>query len=136
MQTIYVRSQAVIVACGVARLADAAAHTSAIIVGVLANGTRTGMRALLNGKARQRAAAPKHTATLLVATALVSLSDKLRAIAIIDGPNTTDEAVREHRENFGSKRVFLVDPGVQSWDTALSVNVDAPGSALVAGLFA
>lgn len=141
IKAIYVRSKAVIVACGVAKLEDAAAQTSAIIGGVLANGTRTGMEALLDGKSRFNAqprllAAPKHTATLPVATALVALSEKLRALAIIDGPNTTDEAAMEYRENFGSKRVFLVDPGVQYWDTALSATVDAPGSAWVAGLFA
>ncbi|QZP22852.1 MULTISPECIES: phage tail sheath family protein [unclassified Pseudomonas] len=141
IKAIYVRSKAVIVACGVEKLADAAAQTSAIIGGVLANGTRTGMQALLDGKSRFNAqprllAAPKHTATLPAATALVALSEKLRALAIIDGPNTTDEAAMEYRENFGSKRVFLVDPGVQYWDTALSATVDAPSSAWVAGLFA
>ncbi|SFB59563.1 hypothetical protein SAMN05216248_1191, partial [Pseudomonas simiae] len=124
VKAIYVRSKAVIVACGVEKLADAAAQTSAIIGGVLANGTRTGMQALLDGKSRFNAqprllAAPKHTATLAVATELVALSDKLRALAIIDGPNTTDEAAMDYRKNFGSKRVFLVDPGVQYWDTAL-----------------
>ncbi len=141
IKAIYTRAKAVIVACGVAKLDDAAAQTSAIIGGVLADGTRTGMQALLDGKSRFNAqprllAAPKHTATLACATALVGLGDKLRAMAIIDGPNTTDEAALAYRENFGGKRVFFVDPGVKYWDTTLDATVDAPASAWVAGLFA
>ena len=41
-----------------------------------------------------------------------------------------------YAENFGSRNLFMVDPGVQYWDTDLSKTVDAPGSAWAAGLFA
>ena len=140
-QAIYTRAKAVIVACGVAKLADPAEQTSAIIGGVLADGKRTGLQALRDGKSRFNAQprlliTPKHSATLAVGTALVALADKLRGLAILDGPNTTDEAVIEYAENFGAKRAFLVDPGVQYWDTTADATVDAPGSAWVAGLFA
>ncbi|WLG99720.1 phage tail sheath family protein [Pseudomonas beijingensis] len=140
-KAIYTRAKAVIVACGVAQLADPAAQTSAIIGGVLADGRRTGLQALLDGKSRFNAqprllVTPKHSATLAVGTALVALADKLRGLAILDGPNTTDEAVMAYAENFGAKRSFLVDPGVQYWDTTMDATVDAPGSAWVAGLFA
>ncbi|NWA25763.1 phage tail sheath family protein [Pseudomonas gingeri] len=138
---IYKRSRAVIVACGVAKLADEALQTSAIIGGVLATSQRTGLQALLDGKSRFNAQprlliAPKHSATQAVATAMDALAGKLRAMAIVDGPNKTDEAAIAYAENFGSKRVYLVDPGVQFWDTGVSETVDAPGSAWVAGLFA
>lgn len=140
-QAIYARSKAVIVACGVEALADAAAQTSAIIGGVLADGQRTGMQALLDGKSKFNAQprlliAPGHTSTQAVATALDGLAAKLRAIAIIDGPNTTDEDAIAYAENFGSKRMFMVDPGVQYWDTTTSATVDAPASAWTAGMFA
>ncbi|PRB46440.1 phage tail protein [Pseudomonas sp. MYb2] len=140
-QAIYVRAKAVIVAIGVPKLEDAALQTSAIIGGVLASGQRTGLQALLDGKSKHNAQpklliAPKHSATQAIATAMDALAGKLRAIAIIDGPNTTDEAVIEYAENFGSKRLYLVDPGVQFWDTVTSATIDAPGSAWVAGLFA
>ncbi|WP_460159759.1 phage tail sheath subtilisin-like domain-containing protein [Pseudomonas sp. S3_F07] len=140
-KAIYTRAKAVIVACGVAQLADPAAQTSAIIGGVLADGKRTGMQALLDGKSRFNAqprllVTPKHSATQAVGTALVALADKLRGLAILDGPNTTDEAVMAYAENFGAKRAYLVDPGVQYWDTTADATVDAPGSAWVAGLFA
>lgn len=140
-KAIYTRAKAVIVACGVPQLADPAEQASAIIGGVQANGKRTGLQALLDGKSRFNAqprllVTPKHSATLAVGTALVALADKLRGLAILDGPNTTDEAVMAYAENFGAKRAYLVDPGVQYWDTTADATVDAPGSAWVAGLFA
>ncbi|ALE88772.1 phage tail sheath subtilisin-like domain-containing protein [Pseudomonas versuta] len=140
-RAVFVRAKAVIVACGVARLEDPALQTSAIIGGVLASGQRTGLQALLDGKSRFNAQprlliAPKHSATQAVATAMDALAGKLRAIAIVDGPNTTDEAVLAYSKEFGSKRVFMVDPGVQQWDTVTSATIDSPASAFTAGLFA
>lgn len=140
-QAIFTRAKAVIVAIGVPKLEDEALQTSAIIGGVLASGQRTGLQALLDGKSRFNAQprlliAPGHTATQAVATALDSLAQKLRAIGIIDGPGTTDEAAMEYADNFGSRNLFMVDPGVQYWDTTASKTVDAPGSAWAAGLFA
>ncbi|WP_415763224.1 phage tail sheath subtilisin-like domain-containing protein [Pseudomonas sp. CP4] len=140
-QAIYVKAKAVIVAIGVPKLEDAALQTSAIIGGVLASGQRTGLQALLDGKSLFNAQprlliAPGHTATQAVATALDSLAQKLRAIGIIDGPGTTDEAAMAYADNFGSRNLFMVDPGVKYWDTITSKTVDAPGSAWAAGLFA
>lgn len=140
-KAIYVRAKAVVVAIGVPKLEDAALQTSAIIGGVLADGQRTGLQALLDGKSKHNAQpklliAPGHSSTQAVATAMDALAGKLRAIAIIDGPNTTDEAVMAYAQEFGSKRLYLVDPGVKYWDTVASATVDAPASAWVAGLFA
>ena len=140
-KAIFIRAKAVIVACGVALLEDPAQQLSAIIGGVLASGQRTGLQALLDGKSRYNAQprlliAPRHSATQAVATAMDALAGKLRAIAIVDGPNTTDEAVLAYAQEFGSKRVFMVDPGVQLWDTVLSKTIGAPASAFAAGLFA
>ena len=140
-KAVFLKAKAVIVACGVAELEDPALQTSAIIGGVLASGQRTGLQALLDGKSRFNAQprlliAPKHSATQAVASAMDALAGKLRAIAIVDGPNTTDEAVMAYAQEFGSKRIYMVDPGVQQWDTILSKTIDAPASAFVAGLFA
>ncbi|MFK3817021.1 phage tail sheath subtilisin-like domain-containing protein [Pseudomonas sp. NPDC089407] len=143
-QAIYARSKAVIVATGVAKVVDPAAQTSGIIGGVQASGKRTGLQALLDGKSRFNAqprliVAPKHSATQAVATAMDSIAGKLRAIGIIDGPGTTDEAATTYAKLFGSKRLYMVDPGVQFWDTtsgASGATVDAPASAWAAGMFA
>lgn len=140
-RAIYTRAKAVIVAVGVADTGTAAELTSAIIGGVTAQGQRTGLQALLDGKSLFNAQprlliAPRHSANQAVATAMDALAAKLRAIGIIDGPNTTDAAAIAYAGNFGSKRLYLVDPGVQYWDTSSSATLDAPASAWVAGLFA
>lgn len=140
-QAIYVKAKAVIVAIGVPKLEDVALQTSAIIGGVLASGQRTGLQALIDGKSLFNAQprlliAPGHTATQAVATAIDSVAQKLRAIGIIDGPGTTDEAAMAYADNFGSRNLYMVDPGVKYWDTVTSSTVDAPGSAWAAGLFA
>jgi phage tail sheath protein FI len=140
-KAIFKRSKAVIVAVGVPVLDDDAEQLSAIIGGVWADGTRTGMQALLNGKSKFNAqprllVTPGYSSTLAVATELVALGDKMRAMALIDGPNTTDEAAIAYAANFGSKHAYMVDPGVQFWDTVTSATVNAPASAWTAGLFA
>ncbi|MCX4216801.1 phage tail sheath family protein [Pseudomonas sp. MCal1] len=140
-QAIYKKAKAVIVAIGVPKMDDPALQTSAIIGGVLASGQRTGLQALLDGKSLFNAQprlliAPGHSATKAVATAIDGLAQKLRAIGIIDGPCTTDEEAMAYADNFGSRNLFMVDPGVQFWDTGVSKTVDAPGSAWTAGLFA
>ncbi|MCP1605910.1 phage tail sheath subtilisin-like domain-containing protein [Pseudomonas citronellolis] len=138
---IFTQASAVVVAVGVAEVEDPAQQTSAIIGSVTESGQRTGLQALLDGKSRFNAqprllVAPKHSATEAVATAMDALAGKLRAIAIVDGPNSTDEAAIAYAGEFGSKRVYMVDPGVQYWDTEDSATADAPASAYAAGLFA
>ncbi|KVR82486.1 phage tail sheath family protein, partial [Burkholderia vietnamiensis] len=140
IQGIYKQSKTVMVAVGVPADQTDAELTSAIIGGVSAGGVRTGMQALLDGKSLfdlkpRLLIAPGHTAKQPVATAADELAAKLRAIAILDGPNKTDEDAIAYAKNFGSKRLYLVDPGVRYWDTAKNADVDAPASAYAAGLF-
>lgn len=52
-----------------------------------------------------------------VAGAMDGLAAKLKAIAIVDSPNTDDESAIAYFNNFGSKRVFAVDPWLKVWDT-------------------
>ncbi|NNB13189.1 phage tail sheath family protein, partial [Pseudomonas fragi] len=140
-KAIFNQSAAAIVAVGVPADTEAAVLTSAVIGGVSADGTRTGLQALLDGKSLfnlqpRLIIAPKHSATEAVATAMDVLAGKLKAIGIIDGPNTTDEAATTYAEKFGSKRLYMVDPAVKQWSTTLNGDVSVPGSAIAAGLFA
>ncbi|MEQ6292202.1 phage tail sheath subtilisin-like domain-containing protein [Vogesella sp. GCM10023246] len=131
-----------IVAVGVEANADLALQTSAIIGGVTAGGVRTGLQALLDGKSAvnlqpRLLVAPGHSSTQAVASAMDSLAGKLRAISIIDGPNTTDDEAIAYAANFGSKRLYLVDAGGNKvWDTTSSSEILLPSSGAVAGLFA
>lgn len=139
-EAIYNQASAVIVAVGVAHNADPAAQTSAII-GTETGSTRTGLQALKDAKSifnvqPRLLLAPVHSATQAVATAMDTLAAKLRAIAIVDGPNTDDTAAIAYAAFFASKRLYLCDPGVTYWDTGTSAAVDAPTSPYAAGLFA
>lgn len=66
-----------------------------------------------------------------VVSELLGIADKLRAVILVDGLNTTDAAAIAAREDWGSKRVFLVDPWVKT-----STGATEPASARVAGLIA
>ncbi|MDE2389594.1 MAG: phage tail sheath family protein, partial [Betaproteobacteria bacterium] len=134
-------SSAVVVAVGVQAGIDDAATTSAVIGGVTAGGARTGLQALLDGKSKFNAqprliVAPGHSRTPAVATAMDTLAAKLRAIAIVDGPDTTDDAAITAALASGSKRVYMVDPGLKVWDETASAEIVMPASPYVAGLFA
>ncbi|AJE16579.1 phage tail sheath family protein [Enterobacter roggenkampii] len=138
---IYVQSSAVVVAIGVPLVADAATLTSAIIGGVTVDGQRTGMQALLDGKSVHNAqprliVCPGHSGTQAVASAMDGLAAKLKAIALVDGPNTDDESAIAYFNNFGSKRVFAVDPWLKVWDTETGAASTVPVSPYAAGLFA
>ncbi|PRH33197.1 phage tail sheath subtilisin-like domain-containing protein [Burkholderia gladioli] len=139
-RAIYAQSRAIIVAVGVPADGDEAQRTSAVIGGVTASGARTGMQALLDAKSRFNAQprlliAPGHSAKQPVATAADELAAKLRGIAVIDGPNKDDEAAIAYAQNFGSKRLYMVDPGSTMWDTTANADVAVPSSVFAAGLF-
>ena len=69
-----------------------------------------------------------------VVAELVGIAEKLRAVIVADGPSTNDSAAINYRGDFGSSRVFVVDPAVLVYKGG--VNVTQPASARVAGLIA
>ncbi|WP_273760713.1 phage tail sheath subtilisin-like domain-containing protein [Bartonella sp. ML70XJBT.G] len=69
-----------------------------------------------------------------VAAELIGIAERLRAIVVLDAPNTTDEAALSAAKDFDSKRAILIDPFVK-------VNrngkiLEEPASAAVAGVIA
>ncbi|WP_375684013.1 phage tail sheath subtilisin-like domain-containing protein [Bartonella sp. CB15SXKL] len=69
-----------------------------------------------------------------VAAELIGIAERLRAIVVLDAPNSTDEAALSTAKDFDSKRAILIDPFVK-------VNrngkiVEQPASAAVAGVIA
>jgi len=81
------------------------------------------------------------TANAVIA-ALSAVADKLRAIVVADGPSaangplTTDASAISFRNDWGSKRIFLVDPGVIRLNPVTDVNDTQPAAAYVAGVIA
>lgn len=71
-----------------------------------------------------------------VVAELQGIARQLRAVIIADGPGTTNADAIQYRGDWGSDRIFIVDPGVLVWDTENDVNVGRPASARVAGIIA
>ena len=59
---------------------------------------------------------------------LLGIAQRLRAVIIADGPNTTDAAAIQIADDFGSDRIYVIDPWV------LRDGVSVPASPAVAGL--
>ncbi|WP_375668731.1 phage tail sheath subtilisin-like domain-containing protein [Bartonella sp. AP36NXGY] len=69
-----------------------------------------------------------------VAAELIGIAERLRAIVVLDAPNTTDEAALSTAKDFDSKRVILIDPFVKvNRDGKI---IEQPASAAVAGVIA
>jgi hypothetical protein len=69
-----------------------------------------------------------------VAKALEAVAPRLRAIALVDGPGTSYEDAVSYRNDFGSQRVMVLDPGVVVYDIETATNVTKPASAYAAGI--
>ncbi len=80
--------------------------------------------------------APGYSHNLAVTSDISGIVDRLKAVAIADGPNTNDADAITYRGNFGNKRLYIVDPWTKVYDTDTDTNIDAPASARVAGMIA
>ncbi|MET3560678.1 phage tail sheath protein FI [Bartonella japonica] len=69
-----------------------------------------------------------------VAAELIGIAERLRAIVVLDAPNSTDEAALDAARDFSSKRVIMVDPFVQVNHNGKII--EQPASAAVAGVIA
>jgi len=70
-----------------------------------------------------------------VVSELLGIAERMRAVIVADGPNTTDDAAQQYANDFGSSRVYLVDPWVMVIQSDGSYKAE-PGSARTAGIIA
>lgn len=70
-----------------------------------------------------------------VVAELIGIAERMRAVIVADGPNTNDADAIAYAGDFGSKRVYVVDPNAIKTDSAGNL-VNAYSSAAVAGLIA
>lgn len=70
-----------------------------------------------------------------VVAELLGIADRLRAVIIADGPDSNDADAIAYAGDFGSKRVYVVDPGVKVLAADGSIAMH-PASARVAGIIA
>lgn len=70
-----------------------------------------------------------------VVTEMLGLGDRMRAVIIADGPNAQDEDAIAYADDWGSDRIYLIDPWVQVLDSEGAPKTE-PASARVAGVIA
>lgn len=70
-----------------------------------------------------------------VVAELLGIADSMRAVIIADGPDTTDAEAIAWAGDFGSRRVYVVDPGVKVFGGDGEI-ASQPASARVAGIIA
>lgn len=122
------------------------ANQAATIANVAGNpSAQTGAYALmtaetLTGQVPRILAAPGFTVNdtpaqaQLATMALLAVAQRLRAVVIADGPNTTEANALTDRANYGSDRLYIVDPAVRALDNVTDEIVTRPASAYVAGV--
>lgn len=147
LDSIFDQAGAVVVVVRVAEGTGEAATVANIVGGVNASsGNYEGVHAFLGAESKLGVTprillAPgfTHQRTESTANAVVSemvgIAERLRAVIIADGPNTTDEAAQAYAGDFGSPRVYVVDPWVLKTDSTGAI-VSKPASPCVAGLIA
>ena len=71
--------------------------------------------------------------TQALVDALVTVAGRLRAIVVADGPNTAEADAITYAGNYGSDRLYIVDPAVTVFDAVSASTVTRPASGYVAG---
>lgn len=139
---VYAQGVSVVIVVRVAEGSNAG-ETAANILGAASE--QSGVWALLNapaltGQTPRILAAPgftmptSFTAVQPVTDALVSVAGRLRAIVVADGPNTNEANAIAYRANYGSDRLYIVDPALRAVDTVTDEIIARPASAFVAGV--
>ncbi|MCX4026612.1 phage tail sheath subtilisin-like domain-containing protein [Endozoicomonas sp. SM1973] len=80
--------------------------------------------------------APKFSQQFDVADKLKVVAERLRAIAIVDGPNTNDAEAKQYAEKVSSERVYMVDPFVKVFNADTKAYEEQPMSPRAAGVIA
>ncbi|HBC6968850.1 TPA: phage tail sheath protein [Escherichia coli] len=119
---------------------EAQAQTISNIIGTTdENGKYTGMKALLTAKAvtgvKPRILGVPGLDTQEVATALVSVAQKLRAFAYVSawGCKTIADVIA-YRENFSARELMIIWPDFLGWNTTANATTTSYATAIALGL--
>ncbi len=108
-----------------------------VIGGISTKGVGEGVHALIgphDGVTPKLLIAPGFTHHAAVVQEFLQVAEENLGIIIADGPDKTNERAVEYRREFGSMRVYIVDPWNTFRNTQLGIDDGQPASARVAGL--
>ena len=72
-----------------------------------------------------------------IVSALIEVSEKLRAVCVLDGPNTTTIEAIAYAKKISSNRAYMVDPKyIANWDSSKYGDTILSSSSIVAGVIA
>lgn len=137
LEAIAAQSSPVVVVVRVAEGLDTDA-TNSNVIGSVSDGQMTGLQALLAAEnqlgVKPRIIGAPGLDTQPVTTAMVSVAQKLRAMAYAGCvANTVEEAVL-YRNNFAARELMLIWPDFLVWDGAANAAAARPASAYALGL--
>ncbi|WP_330926826.1 phage tail sheath subtilisin-like domain-containing protein [Candidatus Sororendozoicomonas aggregata] len=140
MDGIFDQTGAVVVVVRVQEGADDAATQANVVGGTDGNGEHSGLKVFLEAQSElgftpRLLCAPGFSHQDAVAAEMEVVANRLRGMAILDGPNSTDAAAIARVDSHGS-RCYLVDPWVKVFDTVAAAEKVEPASAHVCGLIA
>jgi phage tail sheath protein FI len=132
------QTRPVLVVVRVAEGADDAATASNVIGTTTAEGTKTGMQALLAAQA-QLGVKPKILGTpgletQAVTAALSVIAKQLRGFVYARALGATITEATAYRANFSERELMLLMPDFLAWDTAANANVTSYAAARAMGL--
>ena len=139
LEAIAAQAKPMVVVVRVATGAEDAETTSNLIGTTTAEGKFTGMKALLVAhntlKVKPRILAVPELDNEAVATALISIAQKLRAFCYLSahGCKNKTEATA-YRNKFAAREAMVIFPNWVRWDTASNTSVEAPATAFACGL--
>lgn len=117
---------------------DSTTQTANVIGKIEADGTATGMQALLTSKVKfdvtPRILGAPNLDNQEVTAALVTIAQKLGGFVYAKAQGDTIEEVINYRANFGQRELMLIYPEFTGWDATLNQATTLPATAYALGL--
>lgn len=114
------------------------ADQNAKVIGTSTGGQYTGLQALMAAQSRTgvrpRILGAPGLDTLPVATALVAVAQKLRAMAYVNAPADNPSEAVDYANNFGQREVMVIWPNFMRFNVSAGAAEEVPSAAYALGL--
>lgn len=139
---IFDQAGAMVVVIRVPEQADASAQKAEFLTDMSDDGAHyQGIMSLLSAESQLGVTpriliTPRFSQQFDIADKLKVVAERLRAIAVVDGPNTNDADAKQYASQVASERVYMVDPFVKVFNSHTKAYEEQPMSPRTAGVIA